>query len=105
NSGEVAVPGGPGGLVGLSVRPLQASGTGDAIAYPSFTSFGDAQSAPAASTYLSRRREGGWSTAHITPPNEEGLTKDPFRGFSSDLSFATVVQKEPKLDPDAVEGF
>lgn len=105
NSGEVAVPGGPGGLVGLSVRPLQASATGEAIAYPSFTSFGDAQSAPAASTYMSSRGAAGWITANITPPNQEGLTKDPFRGFSPDLSFAAVVQKEPKLDPDAVEGF
>ncbi len=105
NSGEVAVPGGSGGLVGLSVRPLQASATGEAIAYPSFTSFGDAQSAPAASRYMSRRSDAGWSTANITPPNQEGLTKDPFRGFSPDLSFAAVVQKEPKLDPDAVEGF
>jgi hypothetical protein len=105
NSGEVAVPGGPGGLVGLSVRPLQASATGEVIAYPSFTSFGDAQSAPAASRYMSRRGDAGWSTANITPPNQEGLTKDPFRGFSPDLSFSAVVQKEPKLDPDAVEGF
>lgn len=105
NSGEVAVPGGPGGLVGLSVRPLQASASGEAIAYPSFTSFGDAQSAPAASTYMSRRGDAGWNTANITPPNQEGLTKDPFRGFSPDLSFAAVVQKEPQLDPNAVAGF
>lgn len=106
NSGEVAVPGGPGGLVdpGFSVRPLQASVTGEAIAYPSFTAFGDAESAPAASTYMSKRSAAGWSTDNITPPGEEGTTRDPFRGFSADLSLSTVVQREPKLDPDAVEG-
>jgi hypothetical protein len=107
NSGEMAVPGNPGGLVdpGFSVRPLQASITGEAIAYPSFTAFGDAKSAPAASTYLSRRSAAGWSTANVTPPSEEGTTRDPFRGFSPDLSLGAVVQKDPKLDPDAVEGF
>jgi Tol biopolymer transport system component len=106
NSGEMAVPGNPGGLVdpGFSVRPLQASITGDAIAFPSFTAFGDAESAPAASTYLSERGAAGWSTENITPPSEEGTTRDPLRGFSPDLSLSAVVQKEPKLDPDAVEG-
>jgi hypothetical protein len=107
NSAELGKPGGTSGLVdaGFSVKPLQASVSGGAIAYPSFTAFGDAESAPAASTYLSRRGSAGWSTANISPPNEQGFTRDPFRGFSADLSFAAVVQKEPKLDPAAVEDF
>lgn len=106
NSGEMAVPSGPGGLVdpGFSVRPLQGSRTGEAIAYPSFTAFGDAKSAPAASTYLSKRSAAGWSTDNVTPPSEEGTTRDPFRGFSPDLSLSAVVQKAPQLDPEAVEG-
>lgn len=107
HSGEVGFPGNPGGLVDpfFSVTPLQASVSGEAIAYPSFTPFGDAHSAPAASRYLSKRSGAGWSTANITPENQEGFTRDPFRGFSSDLSFSAVIQREPKLDPAAVEGF
>jgi len=107
NSAELGAPGNTGGLVdpGFSVTPLQASVTGEAIAYPSFTSFGDAQSAPAASTYLSKRSATGWSTENITPPDREGYTRDPFRGFSADLSFGAVIQKEPVLAPGAVEGF
>lgn len=107
NSAELGSPGNAGGLVdpGFSVTPLQASVTGEAIAYPSFTSFGDVQSAPAASTYLSKRSAAGWSTENITPPDREGNTRDPFRGFSADLSFGAVIQKEPVLAPGAVEGF
>lgn len=107
HNAEVGVPGNTTGLVdiGFSVKPLQASMTGEAIAYPSFTSFGDAQSAPTATTYLSKRGTVGWSTENITPPNQEGYTRDPFRGFSGDLSFGTVIQKEPILAPGAAEGF
>lgn len=106
NSGEVGFPGSPGGLVDpfFSVTPLQASATGAAISYPSFTAFGDADSAPAASRYLSRRGPAGWTTDNITPENREGFTRDPFRGFSSDLAFSAVVQREPKLDPAAIDG-
>lgn len=107
NSAELGAPGNTGGLVdpGFSVTPLQAAVTGEAIAYPSFTSFGNAQSAPAASTYLSKRGAAGWSTENITPPDREGYTRDPIRGFSADLSFGAVIQKEPVLAPGAVEGF
>lgn len=107
NSAELGAPGNAGGLVdpGFSVTPLQASVTGEAITYPSFTSFGDAQSAPAASTYLSKRDASGWSTENINPPDREGYTRDPFRGFSADLAVGAVIQKEPVLAPGAVEGF
>jgi len=107
NSAELGAPGNTGGLVdpGFSVTPLQAAVTGEEIAYPSFTSFGNAQSAPAASTYLSKRGATGWSTENITPPDQEGYTRDPFRGFSADLSFGAVIQKEPVLASGAVEGF
>ncbi|MDX6609200.1 MAG: hypothetical protein QOF85_1125 [Solirubrobacterales bacterium] len=107
NSAELGAPGNAGGLVdpGFSVTPLQASATGEAITYPSFTSFGNAQSAPAASTYLSKRNASGWSTENINPPDREGYTRDPFRGFSADLALSAVIQKEPVLAPGAVGGF
>lgn len=107
NSGEVAVPGGRGGLVdaGFSVKPMQGSAMGEAIFYPSFTSFGNGQGAPAASGYLSRRGSAGWFTENISPPDREGSTSDPFRGFSADLAFGAVIQKEPMLAPGAGAGF
>lgn len=104
---EVGIPGNSSGLVinGQSVKPLQASVGGEAIAYPSLTAFGNAQGSPGATTYLSSRSATGWSTANITSPDQEGRTFDPFRGFSADLSFSAVIQKEPVLAPDAIEGF
>jgi hypothetical protein len=107
SSGEVAVPGNEAGLVlnGLSLRPLQAAADGESIAYPSLAAFGDAQSAPAASTYLSRRRSADWSTSNITPPDQQGYLADPLQGFSADLGYAPVAQKEPVLAPGAPEGF
>lgn len=103
--GDVAVPGSPGGLVNLTVRPQQAAPSGEAITYASFTAFGeDPKSAPGASQYLSRRGPGGWSTENITPPYSAGFTRDPLRGFSPDLSRAAVIQREPVLVPGAPEG-
>jgi hypothetical protein len=107
NSAELAVPGSAGSLVdaGFSVVPLQASQAGDAITYASFTSFGDAQSAPAASQYLSTRGAAAWSTENISPPDQEGYTRDPLRGFSPDLAVGAVITSEPTLAPGAVAGF
>jgi hypothetical protein len=107
SSGEVAVPGNEAGIVDpkLSVRPLQGATDGESIAYPSLAAFGEAQSAPAASTYLSRRTPAGWSTANITPPDQQGYLADPFQGFSADLGHAAIAQKEPVLAPGAQEGF
>ena len=45
-----------------------SSGSGEAATYTSFTSFGkDAEGAPSASQYLSKRTPGGWSTENISP--------------------------------------
>jgi hypothetical protein len=107
SSGEVAVPGNEAGLVlaQLSPRPLQGAVDGESIAYPSLAAFGDARSAPAASTYLSRRTAAGWSTSNITPPDQQGYLADPLQAFSADLGHAAVTQKEPVLAPGAPEGF
>jgi hypothetical protein len=107
SSGEVAVPGNEAGLVltELSVRPLQGAADGESIAYPSLAAFGDAQSAPAASTYLSHRTPAGWSASNITPPDQQGYLADPFQSFSADLGYAAIAQKEPVLAPGAPEGF
>jgi sugar lactone lactonase YvrE len=85
--------------------PLQASTSGDQIVYPSLAAFGGAVGAPAVSHYLARRDASGWSNQNITAPNSEGQTDGPVRGFSSDLSFTAVAQKEPTLAAGAAPGF
>jgi DNA-binding beta-propeller fold protein YncE len=108
NSAEVGVPGRAGGLfLEENVARIQAAaGSGEAIAYTSWSSFGNAEGAPATSQYLSKRGPSGWSTENVSP---FGLLKNPtlipLRGFSVDLGFAAVAVSEPPLTPDAQEGF
>lgn len=83
-------------------RPRQASPSGDAFTFGSFTAFGESpQSASGNSQYLSSREPGGWLTDNINPPFEEGGLHGPFVGFSTDLSHAAAYVKEPELTPDA----
>ena len=80
-----------------------AAGSGEAITYTSWTSFGDPKSAPAASQYLSKRTASGWGTESISP---FGFQNNPFRlsyrGFSPDLEFAGMVIDEPPCAQGAV---
>jgi hypothetical protein len=101
NGAEVGLP--PGG--GETVLPLQATPEGGMIAYTSFTAFGEAHGAPAASQYIATRGSSGWSTQNITPPDREGQLRPPLRGFSPDLSTGVVIQREPTLAPGAVAGY
>jgi hypothetical protein len=104
NSAELGVPtkaGGFGGALGFSVRPQQAASSGVAVTYASATAFGEAEGAPGASQYLSKRGSSGWSTENIGPRFEESYFRDPLVGFSSDLSNAAVIVLEPPLTGDA----
>jgi DNA-binding beta-propeller fold protein YncE len=106
NNGEVAVPQpSTGGAVenGMA-KPLQASPEGDAITFPSFAAFAEAEGAPAASQYLSHRGSSGWTTRNITPPARGVPVRDPLRGFSEDLATGAVVQHDPPLVPGATPG-
>jgi len=106
NGGEVGVPTGAGGAAEATPQPQQSSPSGSAITYGSFTAFGpDPESAPATSQYLSKRGSSGWSTANINPRFEEGFVRDPFVGFSTDLTHAAVINIEPPLTSDATPGF
>ena len=105
---EVGTPGKAAGLFSEEPpfpRIRAAARSGDAITYTSWTSFGKAQGAPGASQYLSRRGAGGWSTENISPP---GFTKfalaPPYRGFTPDLAFSSLVIDEPVLAPGGQEG-
>jgi hypothetical protein len=105
DGGEVGTPGSASGGAEFSVQPLQASPSGAAITYSSFTAFGEGpESAPASSQYLSSLGA-PWSTDNLNPRFEEGFTRDPLVGFSEDLTHAAVIAIEPPLTEDATKGF
>lgn len=107
NSAELPnFPGASGGGVNSqSVAPVQASPSGGSISYHSGTAFGEAESSPAVSQYSSTRGSGGWAYENINPRFEEGVLRDPFVGFSSDLAHAAVIALEPSLTSDATLNF
>jgi hypothetical protein len=92
NGGEVQ---GFGGNFGGDV--LQAAADGESATFSSASSFGgDAQGAPVASQYLSRRGAGGWSTADVTLPTAAGAYGEnpagvPYRLFSPDLARGLIL--------------
>ena len=102
----MGVPNGTGGLLDQQNRRINAAaGSGEAVTYTSWTSFGEPAGAPAASQYLSKRSPSGWVTQSISP---FGFQHNPFRlsyrGFSPDLRFAGLVVSEPPCAPGAAEG-
>jgi hypothetical protein len=107
NSAEVAMPTTPAGLHEDRTTKIQAgSGSGEAVTYTSLSSFGDAESAPATSQYLSKRTASGWATENISPRGIVRLIlQPPYSGFSSDLGFAAVRVSEPSLAPGCPEGY
>jgi hypothetical protein len=107
NSAEVAVPSVRGGVLEPQTLRIQsASGSGEAATYTSFTSFGkDAEGAPAASQYLSKRTSGGWQTTNISPHGfQTPVAKIPYKGISPDLGFGVFKVNKPSLTVDCPEG-
>jgi hypothetical protein len=107
NSAEVAIPAFAGGayLQENNIRIEAAAGSGEAITYTSFTSFGDPQGAPSTSQYLSKRGAGGWGTENISPFGfSDDPVRPPYAGFTPDLRFGAFVISEPSLTPEAQEG-
>ena len=80
------------------IRIQAGAGSGEALTYTSWTSFGEAQGAPATSQYLSKRNASGWATENISP---FGFIWNPFMppysGFSPDLRFGAFKTTEPVL--------
>ncbi|HEU4944012.1 MAG TPA: hypothetical protein VFT10_02515, partial [Solirubrobacterales bacterium] len=70
---------------------FQAATGGSAVTYGSATAFGDADGAPPASQYISRRTAAGWVTENVSAPLESAAYGDkpdgaPYRLFSTDLA-------------------
>jgi hypothetical protein len=89
-----------GGVVpGDAEVPVQASEDGKAVTYASATSFdvlpGEAKGSAAASSYVSRRGLGGWSTQNVTPPS--GATREP---DITTVEASTVEAMAPDLSAD-----
>ena len=104
NSAEVAVPGNAGGFTEDNTVRIQAgAGSGEAVTYTSFTSFGQAGGAPASSQYLSKRGAGGWVTENMSPFGLTSPIVPPFSGFSGDLRFGAVKVSGPALAPGCQE--
>ena len=106
NSAEVGVPSQAGGLAFFNYRRIQASdSSGEAITYTSWTSFGEAEGAPGASQYISRRTPSGWGTENSSP---FGVAFQPlaptFRSFSPELEFAGVMVSQPALTEECPDG-
>ncbi len=107
NGAEVAVPGNSAGFnEPRTVRIQAGASSGEAVTYTSWTSFGEAEGAPATNQYLSRRSAGGWETENISP---FGFLKSPltppFTGFTPDLGLGAMFMSEPSLAPGCPEEY
>ncbi len=103
------------GIRGIDETPggvLQASASGDGLAYIANSSFG--QEAPGnrsfqRSQFLASRGADGWSTKDVTPPREDVVgvivgNTEGYKAFSQDLSFGAVQPRGvTPLSPLATE--
>jgi len=86
NGGAIAVP-----ETLFGGGDFQAAADGPAVTYGSATAFGDADGAPPASQYVSRRTAAGWVTENVSSALESAAYGDkpdgaPYRLFSADLA-------------------
>ncbi len=106
NSAEVGVFGPAAGFFeDRAMRIVASAGSGEAVTYTSWTSFGQAEGSFAASQYLSKRTEGGWVTANTSPFGFVANVLDPpYLGFTPDLGYGAFKTTEPPLTGDCRKG-
>jgi hypothetical protein len=98
HGGEVAVRG---------EAPAQARSDGNAVAYQSFTAFGESQSNQV-TEYIARRTPGGWITQSTSPPDsgfENLIVNGAAKGFSADLGTEVMSWDMGPLTPEAALGY
>jgi hypothetical protein len=90
----------------------QSAGSGDALAYGSYKSFGDAQSALYTTQYIASRGVGGWVSRAISAPQSTqiiitvGTFDTEFKFFSEDLCQGWLrTYADPPLAAGAVPGY
>jgi NHL repeat len=109
--GDVLVAG---NINGNPARLNQAATDGNKVAYSSYRSFGDAESAGYTTQYMAQRSEevDGWVTQAISPAREgpsaiktAGLDTQ-YKAFTEDLKYGWLVfDTEPALAPGGVPGY
>jgi hypothetical protein len=107
NSAEVGgPPNGAGFVESRSILVFAAAPSGQAITFTSWTSFGQAQGAPATSQYLAKRTAAGWGSENISPFGfQSNLFVPPYLGFSADLRFGGFKAAETSLAPGCPADF
>ncbi|HZI73460.1 MAG TPA: NHL repeat-containing protein, partial [Gemmatimonadales bacterium] len=101
NSAEVVGPMNTRGLfLNVPAEIKAASPNGESLTYTSWTSFGDAEGAPATSQYLSKRTATGWSTENVSPGGfQPEVVTPPYLGYSPDLGFGAFQASRTSLAP------
>ena len=93
--GAIAAPEALFGGGDIQAAAAPASPSAPIATYGAGTAFGDAESAPPGSQYLSRRSPAGWGTENVSTPLDSAAYGDqpdgtPYRVFSTDLSHALL---------------
>ncbi len=106
NSADLVGPRNTRGLViNYPIQIKASSPSGEAATYTSWTSFGEAEGAPATSQYLSHRSATGWVTANVSPGGfQPKIQIPPYLGISPDLRFGAAQAMKISLAPGCPAG-
>jgi Tol biopolymer transport system component len=106
NSADLVGPRNTRGLViNYPIQIKASSPSGESATYTSWTSFGEAEGAPATSQYLSHRTPTGWVTENVSPGGfQPKIQIPPYLGISPDLRFGVAQATKTPLAPGCPAG-